>query len=265
MIRSFAYTVISLLICSVLTSCAPGTNQHPRKTMSVKDTTTTQSEAAVPPPDSSFPERWAAGTIVDSTQVYDHGIEKCFTADTISDSLFQMMKDVTFHDDTPVGRSDLRYLRVLHYNSEGSILLGEMICNRVIASDLLEIFRDLFFARYPIERMRLTCRYEGDDEASMTDNNTSCFNSRTITGSSRHSLHASGMAVDINPLYNPYIKAKDGKVVKILPKAAINSDRDSPYRIEKGDLCYRLFTAHGFKWGGSWRTVKDYQHFEKHN
>lgn len=210
----------------------------------------------------NFPKRWRAGTKVDSTMVSIYGIGRCFVADTISDSLFALMKDVTFHEDTPVTRSSLRYLKVLHYNSEGEIILGEMICNQLIASDLLEIFRDLFDAKYPIERMKPAFHYDGDDEASMTDNNTSCFNSRTITGSMKPSLHAFGLAVDINPLYNPYIKKRNGSVMKILPLAAKHTDKNSPYHIKKGDLCYRLFIAHGFQWGGSWQSVKDFQHFE---
>lgn len=210
-------------------------------------------------------DSWHAGLRVDSIVVYAYGIENCFKADTISDSIFSVMNGITFHPgDTPVARDELRYLRMLHYNSEGEIILGEMVCNQKIADDLLDIFRNLFAERYPIERMLLASRFGGDDEASMTANNTSCFNSRNIAGSNKPSYHAYGMAVDINPLYNPYIKEKDGKIVRILPQQARYTDPKSPYRIGKGDLCHRLFIKHGFKWGGSWRSVKDFQHFEKH-
>ncbi|MDE6653276.1 MAG: M15 family metallopeptidase, partial [Muribaculaceae bacterium] len=208
-------------------------------------------------------DRWNAGDGVDDSLVLEYGLDRCFVADTISDNLFSQMNGTTFHADTPIARSELRYLKLVHYDHQGKIHLGEMICNRKIAADLLEIFRELFNERYPIERMMLISKFGGDDEASMEANNTSCFNSRKMTGGSKPSRHAYGMAVDINPLYNPYIKKMNDGSLKILPENAGYTNPDSPYRIEKGDLCHRLFIEHGFKWGGAWRTVKDYQHFEK--
>lgn len=263
MAKSFLY-IFYLLMLAVLSSCSEESCHHKNDALPLVFVRTIETEDTVSPPDMSFSGQWEPGVIVDSAVIYNYGIEKCFLADTISDSLFSSMKDVSFHDDTPVTRKDLRYLQILHYNSEGEIIMGEMICNHTIASDLLKIFRELFDARFPIERMRLACRYGGNDEKSMSDNNTSCFNSRSITGGSKYSYHAYGLAVDINPLYNPYIKTRNGAVVKILPSNAKLSDSDSPYRIKKGDICYCIFLSHGFKWGGSWRSVKDYQHFEKH-
>lgn len=262
MIHQVIYIFIPVLISLMLCSCTGSTNQQFGESVKAKDATALR-EHAEPRPDYSTIEHWKPGFVVDSAIVYGYGYEKCFYADTLSDSLFNLMKGTSYHSDTPVGRKELRYLRILHYNSEGEIIMGEMVCNQAIASDLLEIFSELFKARYPIERMNLACRYGGDDEVSMTDNNTSCFNSRKINGSSRPSRHAFGLAVDINPLYNPYIKVKNGVVVKILPVASKSSDPHSPYHIDKGDLCYRMFIAHGFQWGGSWHSVKDYQHFEK--
>lgn len=100
---------------------------------------------------------------------------------------------------------------------------------------------------------------------SMEDNNTSCFNYRVVDGTSSLSKHAYGMAIDINPLYNPYVTYPKGKR-RVSPAAgAVYADRnkDFPYKIDKNDLCYQLFTEHGFTWGGSWKTMKDYQHFQK--
>ncbi len=256
MIRLKTIFLISLWVSSLLVGCSFESAQS--------DTTQEEMIDTVAMLDFSQLERWDAGKPIDSVLISAYGIENCFRADTISDSIFRQMKGITYHADTPVSISDLRYLRVLHRNSEGEIILGELICNKKIATDLLEIFKELFDAGYPIERMVLASQYGGDDETSMTANNTSCFNSRGIAGSTKPSYHAFGMAVDINPLYNPYIKIRDGEVVRILPHAAKFPSSHSPYRIEKGDLCYRLFIAHGFQWGGSWRTVKDYQHFEKH-
>jgi len=79
------------------------------------------------------------------------------------------------------------------------------------------------------------------------------------------SLHSRGMAIDINPRYNPCIRRRKGKQVVSPDNAAGYTDRSKkhPYKIERGDLCHRLFKAHGFTWGGDWKNSKDYQHFEK--
>ena len=188
-----------------------------------------------------------------------------FRVDTLSDEVFRRMVGKSYPKDCTVRRSDLRLLHVLHVDAEGHEHEGEMVCNKAIAQDLLHIFRRLYEARYPIERMRLIDDYDADDERSMTDNNTSCFCFRQIAGSKKLSKHSLGLAVDINPLYNPCVRqtAKGGTTIQ--PAAGrryADRSKKSPYKIEKGDLCYRLFTEHGFTWGGSWRSVKDYQHFE---
>ncbi|MBQ4401413.1 MAG: M15 family metallopeptidase, partial [Synergistaceae bacterium] len=119
-------------------------------------------------------------------------------------------------------------------------------------------------AGYPIERVRLVDEYDADDETSMRDNNSSCFNFRFITHSTKISKHGLGLAVDINTLYNPYVKeTKDGRILE--PATAgeyVDRTKSFPYKIEKGDLCYRLFIERGFEWGGEWKSLKDYQHFE---
>ena len=99
----------------------------------------------------------------------------------------------------------------------------------------------------------------------MQENNTSAFNYREIAGTSRLSQHSLGLAIDINPKFNPYVKEKDGELT-ISPANAedyVDRTQEFEYKIDENDLCYQLFTAHGFTWGGSWNSVKDYQHFEK--
>lgn len=114
--------------------------------------------------------------------------------------------------------------------------------------------------------MVLVDEYRADDETSMRANNTSCFCYRTVAGSRKVSAHAMGMAVDINPLYNPYVKRRANGRLFIQPANAdpyTHRERRFDYKIERGDLCHRLFLQHGFSWGGAWRSLKDYQHFEK--
>lgn len=211
---------------------------------------------------------WVAGTVVTERDVAAYGIDKCFVAEEISDAVFARMWNKSYKTKCTVPRSELRYLRVLHRDNKGRILLGEMVCNQAIANDLVEIFRELYKAAYPIERMVLIDEYDADDERSMEQNNSSCFNYRTVAGTSRLSNHARGMAVDINTLYNPYYRPRANRPALVQPtngRPYLNRKRKFPYKIVKGDLCYRLFIQHGFTWGGSWRNSKDYQHFEKNN
>lgn len=161
---------------------------------------------------------------------------------------------------------ELRYVHILHYDFEGNPTEGELICNEFIAQDLVEIFYELYRNEYQLEKVLLIDEYDGDDNASMEDNNTSCFNYRPVEGSTNLSKHALGLAIDINPLYNPYITYTKNGEENILPASAsayANRSASFPYKIDENDLCYKLFIQHGFTWGGNWNNVKDYQHFQK--
>ena len=190
--------------------------------------------------------------------------ESGFWISEIDEATFARMKGKSYKDNCPIPLEDLRYLHVLHKDINGITHEGELVCNVYIASDVLEIFRALFLADYPIERVRLVDEYGADDETSMRDNNSSCFNFRFISHTTKISKHGLGLAVDINTLYNPYVKTVNGKLIIEPATAGEYTDRSKnfPYKIEKGDLCYKLFTERGFEWGGEWKTVKDYQHFE---
>ena len=165
-----------------------------------------------------------------------------------------------------ISDEDLVYLHVLHYDFAGNPAEGELICNKYIADDLSEIFYELYLAEYQIEKITLVDRYDGDDLASMTDNNTSCFNYREVDGTASLSKHAYGLAIDINPLYNPYVRYdKNGGQIVSPAEGEYYADRSNtfPYKIDADDLCCRLFLEHGFTWGGNWNSCKDYQHFQK--
>lgn len=183
----------------------------------------------------------------------------------IPDDIFERMKGKSYKDNCTVPRSDLRYVHVLHVGFDDMIHEGELVCNKMIADDLLEIFMALYSNRYQIERICLVDDYDADDETSMRNNNSSCFNFRFISHTTVVSKHGAGLAVDINPLYNPYIKEVDGKTI-VEPATAVeyvDRSKDVPHKIEKGDLCCSLFEEYGFEWGGDWTTCKDYQHFER--
>ncbi len=182
----------------------------------------------------------------------------------IDGGIYERIRGRSYKAECTLPLRDLRYLRLLHRDLSGRTLKGEMICNRRIAEDVLEIFEKLYEAGYPIEHVRLVDDYGADDEASMEDNNSSSFNFREIVRTGEVSKHGLGLAVDINPLYNPYWKIVDGDEI-ILPSAGrpyLDRGASFPYKIERGDLCVRLFTKKGFFWGGDWTNRKDYQHFE---
>ena len=157
-------------------------------------------------------------------------------------------------------------LQVKYIDFEGRTQQGVMICNKAIAKDLREIFAELYKAKYPIERIRPISEYGNDDERSMQANNTSCYCFRNIEGSTKLSKHAQGLAIDVNPLYNPCVRRKKDGTLLVQPSTGmpyVNRSKKFKYKITQKDLCYRLFMKHGFKWGGAWRSLKDYQHFEK--
>ncbi len=209
---------------------------------------------------------WQAGRVLSPQQVAHMGMAQCFRADTIPDGVFARMLGKSYPRGCRVGRASLRYVRVLHYDDRGRVVTGELVCHKQIAADLLRIFRRLYDERYPIHSVRLIDDYGADDELSMRANNTSCFCYREVKGSRKLSAHALGMAVDLNPLYNPCCRRRRDGTLTVQPSTATAySDRTArfPYKITRTDLAYRLFTASGFAWGGAWRSVKDYQHFER--
>ena len=190
-----------------------------------------------------------------------------FYYEPLSEEVISRITGISYVENDNISLDDLRYLSLLYVDFNGETKKGEMICNKEIAQDLLEIFYELYNNGYQIESIKLIDEFDGDDTQSMLANNTSCFNYRVVDDTTRLSNHAYGLAVDINPFYNPYITFKNG-VTKISPEgseAYADRTQDFPYKIDENDLAYKLFTQHGFKWGGNWNSVKDYQHFERPN
>ena len=223
--------------------------------------------AFVTPDEQKTLHEWTPAAVVSDEAAKAYSLDSCFKAYPINDAIFARMQGKSFQQNCTMPRASLRYLRVLHRNTEGKTQLGEIVCNQSIANDLLDIFRKLYEAGYKIERITLIDDYNADDETSMRANNTSCFNFRVVSGTTKLSKHSQGLAIDINPLYNPYIHLNNGKVEPATGKPyAYNRANLRNVKvpiIDTKDLCYRLFIQHGFRWGGAWKTVKDYQHFEK--
>ena len=197
----------------------------------------------------------------DSEEVTFAAPDSVFVSMPIPPEVEARMRGVSYPAYATISLEDLRYLRLSYVDFEGNPQVGELVCNKRIADDLVDIFRELYKARYPIRSIRLIDEYGGKDEASMADDNTSCFNYRPKSGGRSLSKHALGLAVDVNPLENPYVRGRT-----VLPAEAVpyvDREQTFPHKIDKNDLSYKLFRQHGFTWGGSWGLLKDYQHFEK--
>lgn len=189
--------------------------------------------------------------------------EDIFLIEEIPDDIREFMKGKTIYDDSPVGYDELRYLTVTFWSYDDEKQTGNIIVNEAIAEDIIEIFRILLENKFPIEKIRLADHYGGSDELSMRDNNTSGFNDRPIEGSGALSYHQLGLAVDINPLYNPYIKYSTNKLEPSTAEEYLDRSLNSKGMIYADDICVTTFKQYGFTWGGDWNSVKDYQHFEK--
>jgi hypothetical protein len=156
-------------------------------------------------------------------------------------------------------------LSLSHWDFEGRVVRGELEVAREIATELVDIFEALFRLRFAIARMRAMHHYDGDDDRSMADNNTSAFNCRNKVGKRELSVHSCGRAIDINPVQNPYQTAR-GLVLPPNGTAFARRDGravDGPGVISADGPVVRAFEAHGFSWGGRWSDPVDFQHFEK--
>ncbi len=257
--------LIFILICSaLLTGCQKNTAEDLKiDTQQVINLVPAQSENSITSSDSdqqdsSAPVSTSAG---DERTVYQPG----FFYEPLSDDIKERITGISYQENPTISYNELRYVQVLYFDFNEKECSGELICNEAIAQDLVEIFYELHQAKYLIEKICLIDEYGGDDEASMEDNNSSCFNYRVISGTTKLSQHALGLAIDINPLYNPYVTNLDGELNVVPANAAAYADRSTAYiaKITHDDLAFRLFIEHGFTWGGDWKNSKDYQHFQK--
>jgi hypothetical protein len=159
----------------------------------------------------------------------------------------------------PVAIDDLRLLTLDHWGYDGVEHAGELVVHRDHADAIVRVFRSLFAARFPIERMDLVDVFNGDDAASTRANNTAGFNCRSVVGRPGvWSEHASGLAIDLNPLVNPYTLDPNIRDPELAPY--LDRGQEAPGIVRPGDAAVVAFAAEGWTWGGSWQSP-DYQHF----
>ncbi|MEZ5382354.1 MAG: M15 family metallopeptidase [Microthrixaceae bacterium] len=160
----------------------------------------------------------------------------------------------------PVPLAQLRYLRVAYHRFDGPPRVGELVVNAAVIDEVRQVFAALWEAQYPLVSMRLVDDFGGDDLASVRANNTSAFNCRRVIGTEVWSAHAEGLAIDINPLWNPYVV--DGAAIPPESQAWVDRSVQQPGMVRDGDAAVEAFEAAGWTWGGRWNSP-DYEHFTR--
>lgn len=174
----------------------------------------------------------------------------------------KIMEKYTWRPGCPVPLNDLAEIKLSYWGFDKKAHQGILIVNKMLAAEVVSIFKAAYYHKFPIERMEPMDKFNGNDDATMEVNNTSAFNCRAVTGKPGvFSQHSYGGAIDINTLINPYVKGE-----KILPpsgKKYADRTKSYPGKITKDSFIYNEFTKHGWDWGGNWNDLQDYQHFEK--
>ena len=169
----------------------------------------------------------------------------------------------TLRKGCPVKREDLRSVRVPYINENGEKKEGLLIVHKKVTADIILIFDEILRQGFVIHKIAPASYFDGRDDQLMKYNITSAFNCRLMTGGIGFSNHSYGTTIDINPLWNPYVKGK-----KVLPPEGKPFARKREKLLQvgvlkKGDRVVKLFKELGWTWGGDWKSLKDYQHFEK--
>lgn len=166
----------------------------------------------------------------------------------------------SWNEECPLHFEDLSLLTLTYWDFDGNAITGPLVINTTVVDDVIAAFAGLFEIGFPIERLALVDEYDGDDKAAMRANVTSGFNCRYVDGTERWSNHAFGLAIDINPLINPW--AREGNVLPIEGTRYADRENPIPGMINVGDRAVTIFADLGWSWGGVWQSA-DYMHFSQ--
>jgi CubicO group peptidase (beta-lactamase class C family) len=171
-----------------------------------------------------------------------------------------------WHRGCPVSLSQLRVLTVKHWGFDNETHTGQLVVNQTAAEPLRRVFRQLYRLHFPIRHMRFSDGY-GPKSAQPADGDvTASFECRQAvpspcsggSGTGHWSMHAYGLAVDLNPVENPYVgcgQTRDKTAVSYM-----NRSRQRPGMVTYAVV--QAFRAIGWGWGGAWSgSTKDYMHF----
>ena len=185
-------------------------------------------------------------------------VTKTIKLDTIIDSDLKKIKVRSDLKNFNSIYKELSLINVYYFGYDSLVHRGQLVCHKSVVNELKEIFIELYKIKFPIESVRPISLFEWNDEISMSSNNTSCFNYRTVSNSNKLSEHSKGLAIDLNPKYNPYISSKG----VISPKNGEYNNKNIGTIIVDSKVI-SIFRDKGWKWGGNWKRSKDYQHFSK--
>jgi hypothetical protein len=163
----------------------------------------------------------------------------------------------------PVAATDLAWVRLTFRGFDGARHTGELLVNASVATDIVNVFGQLWKAKFPIEEMRVTRRDELDAAPTGDGNNTGSFVCRPSVGSTTFSQHAYGLALDVNEFQNPYTKGD--LVIPELASSYIDRTNVRPGMILPGGPVIDAFASVGWEWGGYWNSLKDRHHFSLNN
>jgi hypothetical protein len=187
------------------------------------------------------------------------------TVSALPPDLEAEIRGTTWHPGCPVPIGRLRLLTLRYWGFDRQVNEGPMVVHASVASGVVSVFRQLFDARFPIKRMHLAVRYRPNHDDPNDDRDyTAAFNCRPVVtargAGTTWSQHAYGLAIDINPIENPYVTA-DGYVRNNNARPFRNRTLDEPGMIHPEDVVVRAFASIGWRWGGYWSGDKDYMHF----
>ncbi len=232
-----------------ITAAAPGETAQSTSTTVAATTITLPSHGLPIPPSTSVPPL-PTTTLPSEDPVFEYAIHEV-SADTVA---------LSWREECPLHWEELTMLTLSYWNFDGRPVKGRMVVNTAVVEDVAAAFEGLFNIKFPIERIALVDDYGGDDREAMRHNVTSGFNCRFVDGTERWSNHAFGLAVDINPLINPW--AREGDFLPLEGTRFADRDKPVPGMINVGDKAVTIFEQLGWSWGGVWQSA-DYMHFSK--
>lgn len=150
-----------------------------------------------------------------------------------------------------------RLIPVKYYGFDGKIHQGQVVIDHRLAPDIQAVFDLALKIKFPIQSAIPISDFGWDDNQSMAANNSSGFNYRFVPGTQKRSKHAYGFAIDINPRLNPFIRGDT-----VLPAGA-GYQPGRPGTLTPDCPIVKKFLELGWTWGGHWKSMKDYQHFQK--
>ncbi|MBK9099143.1 MAG: M15 family metallopeptidase [bacterium] len=188
---------------------------------------------------------------------FDNAQSQKSDSDSVIDSNVDFDEAVAGQSIPQTTLENLRIVDVYYYGFDEKLHKGQLVVHKDVVLDIIEVFEFIRESRFPVEKVIPISKYDWSDEKSMKDNNSSAFNYRFISGTRVISNHAAGLAIDINPRQNPYIKNGSS-----LPSDCIY-DTTKAGTISSSSQLVKEFKQRGWSWGGDWKSLKDYQHFEK--